>query len=112
MTHGGGWMRMVPFFIPRKTLNRPTNAALELKAHARTVLNADDETVVSVSERDCRDPGCRGAETIVLVLHPRRAAKAVKIEKPLEQISLSDLSDALAPLVAQTGLSEPPPPPR
>jgi hypothetical protein len=101
---------MIPFFFPRKTPNRQSNVALELKAHARAVLNADDDTVVSVSERDCRELGCGGAETIVLVLHPRRPTKAVKIDKPLEQISLWDLSDALAPLVAQTGLPEPPQP--
>ena len=103
---------MIPFIFPRKTPNRRSSVALELKAHARTLLNADDDTVVSVSERDCRDPGCGGAETIVLVLHPRRPTKAVKIDKSLEQVTLSDLSDALAPLAVHTGRSEPPPIPK
>jgi hypothetical protein len=105
-------MHMAAFFFPRKTSNRRRDAALELKEHARTVINADDDTVVSVNERDCSDPGCSGAQTVVLVMHPRRPTKAVKIDKPLEQVTQSDICDALAPLVAQTGLSEVPPKPK
>ena len=97
---------MTAFFFRRKSSNRRRDAALELKLHALTVINADDDTVVSISERDCGDPGCGGARTIVLVMHPRRPTEAVKIDKPLEQVTQSDLADALAPLVAQTGLSE------
>ena len=79
----------------------------ELKEHARTAINADDETIVTVSERDCGDPVCGGARTIVLIMHPRRPTEAVTIDKPLEQITRTDLSDALAPLAAQTGLPQP-----
>ena len=100
-------MRMVLLFFPRKISNRQSDAALELKAHARTAINADDETVVSVSESDCSDPSCGGARTIVLIMHPRRPTEAVKIDKPLEQITRTELSDALAPLAAQTGLPDP-----
>ncbi len=103
-------MDMTAFFFRRKSSNRRRDAALELKLHALTVINADDDTVVSVSERDCGDPGCGGAQTIVLIMHPRRPTEAVKINKPLEQATQSDLTDALAPLVAQTGLSEFPKP--
>ena len=103
---------MTAFFFRRKSSNRRRDAALELKLHALTVINADDDTVVSISERDCGDPGCGGARTIVLIMHPRRPTEAVKIDKPLEQVTQSDISDALAPLVAQTGLSELPPKPK
>jgi hypothetical protein len=99
-------MHMAAFFFPRKTSNHRSNAVLELKA--RRAINADAETVVSVSERDCGDPGCGGARTIVLIMHPRWPTEAIKIEKPLEQITQTDLSDALAPLAAQIGLPEPP----
>jgi hypothetical protein len=102
---------MAAFFFLRKTSNRRSDAALELKVQVRAVINADDDTVVSVSERDCGDPGCGGARTIVLIMHPRRTTEAVKIDKPLEQVTLSDLAEALAPLVARTGLSELPPEP-
>jgi hypothetical protein len=105
-------MHMAAFFFPRKTSNRRSDAALELKAHARTAINAGDETVVSVSERDCGDPGCGGARTIVLIMNPGRPTVAVKIDKPLEQITQTELCDALAPLTAQTGLPEPPSKPK
>ena len=103
---------MTAFFFRRKSSNRRRDAALELKLHALTVINADDDTVVSVSERDCGDPGCGGTRTIVLMMHPGRTTEAVKIDKPLEQVTQSDLADALAPLVAQTGLSELSPKPK
>jgi hypothetical protein len=101
------WVSAVAvLFFPRKP-NHQWNAVLELKKHARTVINADNETIVCISERDCSDPGCGGARTIVLIIHPTRPADAVGIDKPLEQITQADLSDALAPLAVQTGLPEP-----
>ena len=99
-------MPMTVLFFPRKTSNHRWNAVRKLKEHARTAINADDETIVTISERDCGDPGCGGARTIVLIMHPRRPAEAVGIHKPLEQITQTDLSDSLAPLAARTGLSE------
>src|SRR3984893_13440139 len=105
-------MHMAAFFIPRKTSNRRNDAALELKVQVRTLINADDDAVVSVSERDCGDPGCGGTRTIVLMMHPGRATEAVNKDMPLEQGTQSDLADALAPLVAQTGLSEMSPKPK
>jgi hypothetical protein len=99
-------MPMTVVFFPRKTSNHRWNAVRELKEHARTAINADEETIVTISERDCGDPGCGGARTIVLIMHPRRPTEAVGIDKPLEQITQTDLSDALAPLAARTGLSE------
>jgi hypothetical protein len=88
------------------TSNHRWNAALKLKEHARTATNADDETIVTISERDYGDPGCGGGRTIVLIMHPRRPTEAFGIDKPIEQITQTDLSDALAPLAARTGLSE------
>jgi hypothetical protein len=95
---------MTAFFFPRKTSNRRSNVVLELKEHVRRAINADDETVVSLSERDCGDPGSGGARTIVLIMHPRRPTDAVKIDKPLEQITQKDVCDAL---VSFTGLACP-----
>src|ERR1700687_831993 len=98
----------VPFF-PRKTSNRHRwNAVRELKEHARTAINADDETIVTISERDCGDPGCDGVRTIILIMHPTRPTEAIKIAKPFEQITQADLCDALAPLVVRACPSEPP----
>jgi hypothetical protein len=105
-------MHMTVLLFPRKPSNHQWNAVLELKKHARTVINADDETIVCISERDCSDPVCGGARTILLIMHPKRPTEAVKIDKPLEQITQTDLSDALAPLATQTGPPEPPSKPK
>lgn len=101
-----------PLFSPRKTSHRRSDAALELKVQARSIIQADDDTVVSISERNCGAAGCGGAETIVLIMHPKRPSEAVIIGKPLEQVTASDLSDALARLVAPTGLPELSPKPK
>jgi hypothetical protein len=95
---------MAVLFFP-KAPNHRWNAVLQLREHARTAIGADDETIVTISERDGGDPGCGGARTIVLIMHPRRPTEAVGIGKPLEQITQTDLSDALAPLAARTGRS-------
>jgi hypothetical protein len=95
---------MTVVFFP-KSPRHQWNVVRELKEHARTAINADDETIITVSERG--DPGRDGARTIVLIMHPRRPTEAVTIDKPLEQVTQTDLADALAPLAAPTGLAEP-----
>ena len=92
-------------FFPRSPRHQ-WNVVRELREHARTAINADDETIITVSERG--DPACSGARTIVLIMHPRRPTEAVSIDKPFERITQTDLANALAPLAAPTGLPEPP----
>jgi hypothetical protein len=87
------------------------DAAAKLTEHARTVISADDETTVSVSEHDCGEPDCCGVRTIVLVMSSKRPTAAVSIDKPIAQVTAGDLSDALSPLKVQTGAAEPAPGP-
>jgi hypothetical protein len=101
--HSGPVQDMTVIFFPRKTSNLQWNVVRKLREHARTAINADDETIVTISERDCGDPLCGGARTIVLIMHPRRPPAAVKIDKPLEQITQKDLYTALRPSAARTG---------
>jgi hypothetical protein len=90
----------------RKAPDLRAGATAKLVAHARTVIGADDDTAVSVSQHDCGDPACRSA-TIVLVMRAKQPTEAVKIDKPLEQVTQADVSDALAPLTARAGASHP-----
>jgi hypothetical protein len=92
---------MALFFRNRMASNRRKDAVFELMAKARAILRPDDDTVVSVSEHDCRDSGCCGARTVVLVMRPDQPTEAVKIEKPIESVTQADLSDALAPLAGR-----------
>jgi hypothetical protein len=75
---------------------RGKDAALDLMIRARAILGVDDDAVVSVSEHDCGDPECRGAQTVILVMRPDQPTAAIKINKPLEAVTAVDLSDALA----------------
>jgi hypothetical protein len=75
---------------------RRRDAAYALMLQARNVLGADDDTVISVREHDCGDPDCGPARTVVLVLRPGRPTEAVKIDKPIERVTETDLSAALA----------------
>jgi len=79
--------------------NRRSGAALDLTLQARKILGADDDTVITVGEHDCGDPGCGPTRTVVLVLRPSRPTKAVKIDKPIDRVTKADLSAALAPLL-------------
>jgi hypothetical protein len=86
---------MAQLFRNRVASARRARAALELTMQARAILNADDDTVVSVSEHCCGDPEC-GSQTVILVLRPRQPTKAIKIGKPLDAITSIDLCNALA----------------
>lgn len=92
---------MALFLRNRMASNRRKDAVFELMMKARAILRADDETVVSVSEHDCRDSGCCGARTVVLVMRPDQPTEAVKIEKPVDSVTQTELSDALAPLAGR-----------
>jgi hypothetical protein len=65
---------------------------------ARGILNVEEDAVVSVSEHDCGDPECRGVRTVILIMRLDRPTQAIKINKPLDAVTVADLSDALAPL--------------
>jgi hypothetical protein len=84
---------------------RRRDAALALMLHARKVLGADDETVVSVRQHDCGDPQCGPACTVVLVLRPDQPTEAVAIDKPIERVTKTDLSAALAPVADRSATS-------
>ena len=89
----------------KKSPDLHADATAKLVAHARTVIGADDDTAVSLNAHDCGDPACRSA-TIVLVMRPKRRTEGVKIDKPVEQVTEVDLSDALAPLAARAAASK------
>src|ERR1700753_1573801 len=93
---------MAVLFFPRKTSNHRWNAVLKLKEHARKATNADDETVVAISERDCGDPGSGGVSNH----RAHHASKRANRDRWNQQAARADHSDALAPLAARTGLSE------
>ncbi|MFG1465396.1 hypothetical protein V5F77_21160 [Xanthobacter sp. DSM 24535] len=76
------------------------DAARTLADSVRRILELDEEASVSVSEIACGDPGCGGAETVILVMRAGRRTEAAKLLKPLSTVTDAELVAALAPLSA------------
>ncbi len=73
---------------------RPDAAAVaRVKAWAQAALGA--ETVFAVNEIACVDPGCPGAETVILVMAPGHKTRACKIPKLLDDVTEPDVRRAL-----------------
>ncbi len=82
-----------------KSLERRTDHAATVTLWVRTMLNADEDTVVSVTGNQCGDTGCSGVETIILLMRRDQPTEAIKISKSLETVVRSDVAEALRPLV-------------
>ena len=70
-------------------------AVARVKELARSALQASPETAFAVNEIACNDPGCPGIETIILVMEPGRKTRALKVSKPLDEVTEQDIRDAL-----------------
>jgi hypothetical protein len=77
----------------RKTNHEP--ARQRVRDWALAILGHDPEPALTISEIDCGDPACPGFETIILVMREGEATQAVKIRKPLNEITEPDLSEAM-----------------
>ena len=76
--------------------DRLREAAARIKARAAIRLDLDEAGSVSVNEILCTDPACPDLETILLVMAPGRPTRAVKIRKPMTEVTDADLDAALA----------------
>jgi len=78
-------------------LNRksaPPGETARVKAAALALLPPG--TQVSVSEIVCRDPGCPGTETVILVMRAGEKTRAAKITKDAADVTDADVAEALA----------------
>jgi hypothetical protein len=77
-------------------LPKPDRQAVErVKELARSALRAAPETAFAVNEIACNDPGCPGIETVVLVMEPGRKTRALKVAKPLDEVTEQDILASL-----------------
>ncbi len=77
-------------------LPKPDKQAVDrVKDLARTALQVAPETAFAVNEIACNDPGCPGIETVILVMEPGRKTRALKIQKPLDEVVEQDILAAL-----------------
>ncbi len=66
-----------------------------VKAHVFEALGRNPDIGISVSEILCRDPGCPGEETVILVMAPLRKTAACKVAKAMVDVTEDDVRDAL-----------------
>ncbi|MGL4242807.1 MAG: hypothetical protein ACRCTI_16970 [Beijerinckiaceae bacterium] len=71
---------------------------VRVKGFVFDALGRNPDIGISVSEIVCRDPGCPGTETIILVMAPLRKTAACKVAKPMSDVTDDDVRDALKTL--------------
>lgn len=77
-------------------LPKPDRETIErVKEMARTALRASPETAFAVNEIACTDPGCPGIETVILVMEPGQKTRALKVQKPLDEVTEQDILAAI-----------------
>ena len=64
-------------------------------AWTREAAGLSEDSVVKVNDTLCPDPACPGLETIILVMEKGRRTRAFKVEKPMAEVSRSDVAAAL-----------------
>lgn len=67
------------------------DASRRVSALVREVLGLGEDDAVTVSEIDCGDPACGGAETVVLLMRAGRKTEAAKFMKPMAQVTHEDV---------------------
>jgi len=65
-------------------------------ALVRQTLGFPEEVLLTISEIDCGDPACGGAETVVLVMRPGEKTTAFKIRMPMAAVAAQDIATAWA----------------
>ncbi len=79
-------------------LPKPDREGVErVKEMARAALQASPDTAFAVNEIACNDPGCPGIETVILVMEPGKKTRALKIQKPLDEVTEQDIRTKLDP---------------
>lgn len=87
----------MPLFFRAKTEDPArTDASRRVAALVRAELALAEDDAVTVSEIDCGDPACGGAETVVLVMRAGRKTEAVKLMMPMATVTGADVAAAFA----------------
>jgi hypothetical protein len=76
----------------------PADAAVRdaILTWVRAVAGLGAEAVIKVNEIVCADPACPGMETVLLLMPAGGATRAVKISKPMAEVTEDDVRRALA----------------
>lgn len=67
-----------------------------IEAWAREAAALSEADVVKVNEVLCPDPACPGFETVILLMRTGQRTRAVKVAKPIAEVSQTDVAGAVA----------------
>ncbi|MET0313456.1 MAG: hypothetical protein ABW275_03610 [Hansschlegelia sp.] len=81
-------------FRSRKEDPDRVDASRRVAGFVRAVLALGEDDAVTVSEIDCGDPACGGAETVALVMRVGRKTEAVKLLMPMARVTEDDVRRA------------------
>ena len=70
---------------------RDDAALAQLRDWVRTALGNPAGMELTISEIECPDPACPGLETFILVMREGEATQAIKIRKPIIEITENDV---------------------
>jgi len=91
---------MARFFFNRRGQDPDiADASRRLTRDVREILALTEDDGVTVSEIACSHPECGDAETVILIMRLGQRTEAVKVLKPMAQVSTDDLRHALVSAV-------------
>ena len=88
---------MALFGFSRSARNRPDGGhRRQVEAWVREAAGLREADVVKVNEVLCPDPACPGFETVILLMRAGQRTRAVKVAKPLAEVSHADVAGAVS----------------
>jgi hypothetical protein len=76
---------------PSRRTRAGTGKAIEVKVWIRAAYDLPPDTVVSVNEVRCGEPGCPDLETVVGVFLPGQPPTRLRFSGPLESLRAEDI---------------------
>lgn len=73
-------------------------ARAEIRARIARIFGLGEADALTVNEIACTDPGCPDAETVVLLMRDGQPTRAVKLPRPMRDVTDIDIETAAASL--------------
>ena len=75
----------------RQRQYRDTNHVEQIKRWIVAAFAPGEDTVIMVTELQCREPGCPPLETVIALLHSGGPAERLTLHKPLAEVTEHDI---------------------
>ena len=86
------------FDSPRR-LRADAAHARQVKDWVRAVLAVEEDTVITVNELRCAEPGCPDVESVIGLLAAGRPTRRFRLLKPLAAITATDIAELVNPVI-------------